>query len=104
MIDVSPVPQPQADATSHSEKRAHLVTSAILAGVVGAIALIVSYPILLLWILLAIAAVMAYAAVYLLVSARLEEEAPAAPAALPRTAASPQSPAAATDDPPEDSP
>ena len=77
-----PSDQSPRDA-SGDQKRAHLITSMILVGVVGTIALIVSYPMLLLWILLAIAAVMAYAAVYLLVSARLEEEAPASPSSLP---------------------
>lgn len=54
--------------------RAHLITTVILVLVVAAIALVWTRPILLLWLFLAVVAIMAYAAIYLLVSARLVED------------------------------
>lgn len=54
--------------------RAHVVTALILGSVVGFIWLVWSKPVLLLYLLLAIVGVMAYAAIYLLVSARMVDE------------------------------
>lgn len=54
--------------------KAHVITTVLLVAVVAIIALLWAHPILLLYLFLAVVGVMAYAAVYLVVSARLVED------------------------------
>ncbi|MDF1564726.1 MAG: hypothetical protein P1V51_16920 [Deltaproteobacteria bacterium] len=74
----SPTPPPAvadpAGASARIRRRAHLITAGILGGTGAFIWLIWAHPMVLLYGALLVVAVMAYAAVYLMVTARLEDD------------------------------
>jgi hypothetical protein len=59
--------------------RAALLTTAILGALVAVVALVWSHPKVLLYVLLALIGILAYAALYLIVSAKLKRDEPPPP-------------------------